>query len=47
MPDEMDAEQSKNAGVSTETERELPKTTSKKDYLLLCLVTLIKLGDNL
>ena len=47
MPGETDAEQSKNACMSTESENEVSESSSKKDYLLLCLVTLIKLGDSI
>ena len=49
MPDVTDAELSKTSGMSTEpkSKSELSETTSKKDYLLLCLVTLIKLGDSI
>ncbi|KAL5254200.1 hypothetical protein ACHWQZ_G013838 [Mnemiopsis leidyi] len=45
MSDRLNEVQSENANLSIESEKEFPGRTTKKDYTLLLLVTLIKLGD--
>ena len=47
MTNQLDADHSENADVPAESESETQEeTTSRKDYFLLILVTLIKLGDS-
>ena len=49
MPDRLDvySDQTDKADLPIESEREPSVTTSEKDYLLLLLVVLIKLGDSI